>query len=343
MITPMPRPIIFVLKTWEGEYSSRDVPGGVAHSPNCNSLYRINDDGSGLHPIGMAVPNAQNPHFSADGRWLYFQSDASGHSQIYRCLPDGAQAQNLTEQHKLGIDSFGIELAHDGRHLLFVSNDGQIGRVAIMDADGTNARIIASHLGYHYMASFSPDSGRIVFSHTADGYRMKLMDLEGNLLANLTPKHPASYCGRFTPDGKTIVFFRRDGDIYRVNPDGKHLRRLTEGNRYVHFSLGKEDQHGSSDPPDVSPDGRQIAYCGVVDGLAQAHVMNIDGTHRRQLTHLAHRCGRVKWSPDGTKIAFVSFARESQSQLYVVNLADGQPRQLTDLPGAVVTLDWKPN
>jgi Tol biopolymer transport system component len=333
---------VLALKTWEGEYASWDVPGGVAHSPNRNALYLINDDGSGLRKLELAVQNAQDPHFPADGQWLYFQSDASGHGQIYRCRPDGTQVQNLTENHKLGIDSFGITSARDGRRLLFVSNDGQIGRVAIMDADGANARIIASDIGYHYMASFSPDGQQVVFSHTTDGYRMKLMDLNGKILVNLTPDHPESFCGRFAPDGQTILFFRRDGDIYRVDADGKNLKQLTTGNRYAELKLTANDQHGSSDPPDIAPNGREIAYCRVVAGLAQVHVMNLDGTHPRQLTHLPHRCGRVSWSPDGKQIVFVPFVRESQSQLFVVIADGGQPRQITDLPGAVIFFDWKP-
>lgn len=87
-IAPIRQQIVFALKTWEGAYSSRDVPVGVAHSPNRNALYLINDNGSGLHKLELAVPNAQNPHYSPDGQWLYFQSDATSRWQIYRWRPE---------------------------------------------------------------------------------------------------------------------------------------------------------------------------------------------------------------------------------------------------------------
>ena len=65
---------------------------------------------------------------------------------------------------------------------------------------------------------------------------------------------------QFTPDfGKTVVFVRRDGDLYRVVQDGKNFKRLTEGNKYVEFRLSPKDTHGSTDGPDISPDGKRIA------------------------------------------------------------------------------------
>ena len=55
--------------------------------------------------------------------------------------------------------------------------------------------------------------------------------------------------------------------MYRVDADGKNLRRLTEGNKYVEFKLSPKDQHGSTDGPDVSPDGKQVAFVAVKDGI----------------------------------------------------------------------------
>ena len=62
--------------------------------------------------------------------------------------------------------------------------------------------------------------------------------------------------------------------------------------------------------------------------------------NRRKLTTLPGDCGRVKWSPDGKQIAFVSFVGD-RSQLFVINTVAGQPKQLTQLKGAVHFLNWK--
>src|SRR5262249_31926943 len=86
----------------------------------------------------------------------------------------------------------------------------------------------------------------------ACGYRLLLASWSGGMAMELTPQHPECFVPQFTPDGKTIVFVRRDGDVYSVNVDGSNLRRLTEGNRYVEFKLSAQDRHGSTDGPHVS-------------------------------------------------------------------------------------------
>src|SRR4029453_14519483 len=100
---------------------------------------------------------------------------------------------------------------------------------------------------------------------------------------------------------------RRDGDIYSVGADGRNLRRLTKGNNYVEFKLSANDRHGSSDGPHVSPDGKRIAYIAVKNGVPNVCVMKIDGSDQCQLTSRKTACGRVRWSPDGKQVAFVSF------------------------------------
>ena len=333
--------LIFSVRSWEGEYSTHDVAHGVAQSAHTDAMYVVNADGTALRELKPPVKNPYNPAFSPDGQWIYFQShDGGDKCNIYRCRGDGTGVQNLTKRHQLGRESFGFSISRDGKSVAFVSNDGKIGRIAIMAADGTGERIVAPNLGYHYMGSFSPDGKRLVFSHTAEKYRLKLMDLRGEGVVNLTPDAPESFCGQFTPDGRWIVFFRRDGEIYRVREDGKSFARLTTGNGHGGFKLTKTDAHGSSDPPDISPDGLQIAHCGLVNGVSQVFVMNLDGRNRRKLTTLPGDCGRVEWSPDGKQIAIVSFVGD-RSQLFVINTVAGQPKQLTQLKGAVNFLNWK--
>ena len=40
--------LVFSVKTWEGEYTSRDVPGGVETTPVEGAIYTVRADGTGL-------------------------------------------------------------------------------------------------------------------------------------------------------------------------------------------------------------------------------------------------------------------------------------------------------
>ena len=334
--------IVLSLRQWQGEYATSDIPGGVAATAFTSALYAVPADGSAPPRRLLDVDGrADAPEYSPDGQLIYFQAPADGHAQIFRCRADGTDVQNLTSAHQPPGDRFGRSISRDGKRLVFIFHDGQIGRVGIMNADGTDPFLIAPDIGYHYMAELSPDGQSVAFSHTAKGYVLALKRLDTGTLTTLTPDLPESYCPQFTPDGKTLVFFRRDGDVYSINVDGSNLRRLTNGNAYVEFRLSPTDQHGSSDPPALSPDGKRIAYVAVRNGIPQVHVMDLDGSGQRQLTFRATPCGRVAWSPDGQRLAFVSWTGK-YPQLFVIPAAGGEPRQLTDLPGAVHWLAWQP-
>jgi Tol biopolymer transport system component len=341
-VTPEQEELVFSVKTWEGEYSSKDVPGGVETTPVTGAIYTVKADGAGLRKVVALGKNTDYPTASPDGRWLYFQSNASGRSQVYRCRRDGSGVTNVTEGAKLGEewkDAFGYFLSTDGTRLLFTAHNSRIGRVVFANADGSDPRFVAPGLGYTYMAALSPKNDRVVFSGPARGYRLLLAALPDGKAVELTPDQAECFVPQFTPDGETVVFIRRDGDVYRVGADGKNLKRLTEGNRHVEFRLSAADRHGSTDGPHVSADGTHVAYVAVKDGVANVCVMNIDGTEQRQVTFRKTPCGRVRWSPDGTRLAFVSFEGK-YPQLFVVPAKGGEARQLTHTDGAVYFVNW---
>ncbi|MBI2299414.1 MAG: PD40 domain-containing protein [Armatimonadetes bacterium] len=333
-----PGMIVYSVRHWEGDFSTDNGPP----TPFTSAIYTVPADGAAEPRRVIDVEGRGDaPRFSPDGRWIYFQAPHGGHHQIHRCRTDGSALQDLTGGLQPAVDRFGCQLSRDGTKLAYIEHDGQTGRVGIMNADGSAPHLIAPDIGYHYMAELSPDNRSVAFAHTAQGYVLALLHLDTGELTSLKPDLPDSYCPQFTPDGRAIVFFRRDGDVYRIDPDGGNLRRLTDGNQYVEFRLGLGDKHGSSDPPAISPDGARIAYMARRDGVPQVHVMNLDGTGQRQVTHRPTPCGRVRWSPDGRQLAFVSWT-DAFPQLFVVPAEGGEPWQLTHADGAVYWLDWSP-
>ena len=73
--------------------------------------------------------------------------------------------------------------------------------------------------------------------------------------------------------------------------------------------------------------------------MANVWVMGVDGSAQRQVTFRKAPCGRVRWSPDGTRLAFVSFEGK-YPQLFVVPAQGGEARQLTHMEGAVYFINW---
>lgn len=100
----------------------------------------------------------------------------------------------------------------------------------------------------------------------------------------------------------------------------------------------------------VSPDGTSIVYArgtiNVETGKpeSQLWLCDIDGTHRRQLTHVGTANGNAAWSPDGKSIAYTS-QREGDhpSAICLLPLAGGESEILTTHSTPPMTLAWSPD
>jgi parallel beta-helix repeat protein len=88
--------------------------------------------------------------------------------------------------------------------------------------------------------------------------------------------------------------------------------------------------------------GREIVYSAWRDGNEDIYAMYADGTAVVRLTQDPARDYMPRWSPDATKIVFVSERAAdgdlSNPEIYVMNADGGEPRRLTDNAGK----DWYP-
>ncbi len=97
--------------------------------------------------------------------------------------------------------------------------------------------------------------------------------------------------------------------------------------------------------PCLSPDGKWLAYAATDIDLAGGSrnsdlwLIPAAGGEARRLTTHPKSDHAPRFSPDGGRLAFLS-SRDGAPQVYLLDLAGGEPRKATSLPGGVNAFFW---
>jgi hypothetical protein len=240
--------------------------------------------------------DADNPSFSADGRWITFDGAGSGHPQIHVARPDGVGLRRLTQGGANSDPSF----SPDGTQIVFSRRDpaGADPMVAVMDADGSDL----TELTEGVTPSFSPDGERIVFSRPAtdgeDGARVHTIAVDGSDITPVTSgaEGVEAVLPSFAPDGELIVMDYSDrsvppdfpSGVYTITPEGNDLTQVAPG--------GPNDECCGV----FSPDGQEIAHfwlgdrCDKTDCLPSLALMGPDGSDARRAAPVS-TAGALDW------------------------------------------------
>ena len=99
--------------------------------------------------------------------------------------------------------------------------------------------------------------------------------------------------------------------------------------------------------PQLSPDGSQVAFVLTEqDQKANRQATSIwlvaaDGSSEPRRLTLGPRDSKPRWSPDGGRLAFLGAReREWAKDLYLLEMAGGEPRRLAQLPRGIAEYAW---
>lgn len=138
-----------------------------------------------------------------------------------------------------------------------------------------------------------------------------------------------------TPSGR--ILFVRDGNLW-----------MWQAGNSRQFSQG-----GTWSQPQFSPDGGEVAYVYWSSNFSDLFVMASDGTNSRRLTRgqsasLSDNSWAMRptWSPDGSRLAFVSDANSNHNQVWVMAKDGSGRKQLTSEALGILwadALSWDPD
>ncbi len=183
--------------------------------------------------------------------------------------------------------------------IVFVDESGpkdkRVKRLAIMDQDGHNVRLLTTGQDLVLTPRFSPSTQEITYmSFEGDNPKVYLLNIETGQKEIVGTFPGMTFAPRFSPDGQQIVMSLEQGgnaNIYAMDLRSRRTMQLT-------------NTQAIDTAPCYSPDGRQIVFESDRDGSQQIYVMNADGSNQRRVSSGQGSYSTPVWSPRGDLVAF---------------------------------------
>jgi TolB protein len=203
--------------------------------------------------------------------------------------------KHLTNIRQLTFEGKNAEayFSFDGQKLIFQAtrNGFQCDQIYMMNADGSNLKLVSTGKGQTTCAYFFPDGKQILYSST-------------HLLR--------SECPPSAPRGKRFIWPLHPYEIFSANIDGSNLKQLTFTGDYTAEAT-------------VSKDGN-IVFTSLREGDLDIYSMNLDGSGLKRLTHQKGYDGGPFFSADGKRIVYRAYHPKEEEELreYEENLTNRQ-------------------
>jgi Tol biopolymer transport system component len=255
---------------------------------------------------------------------------AAGEGDPGRVHYTGEERLSNIRQLTFGGQNAEAYFSFDGSELIFQATRGdrQCDAIYRMDADGSNLRQVSSGEGATTCSFIAPDGESIIYASTHLGEKV-------------CPPKPDMSQGYVWPLYDSY-------DIFSADPEGGNLVRLTDTPGYDAEAV-------------YSPLGDKIVFTSVRSGDLELFLMNPDGSGVEQITDAPGYDGGAFFSRDGQWIVWRAsrptgerladyqrllaqgLVRPSRLEIFIMNLEERKPIQLTDNGAANFGPYWHPD
>ena len=315
--------------TWSPDSSSlRFDSSETAGSIGLQVEREISVDGSGMR---LLLPGWHNPpdeccgKWTADGKYFVFQSQG----QIWALAKRGALFQSAPKPIQLTSSPMSLSTplpSKDGKKLFVI---GRTYRGELVRYDSRNSQFVSflGGISAEYV-DVSKDGKWVTYTSYPEGALWRSR-IDGTERLQLTFSPMSPLLPRWSPDGKTIIFFQfaqgadKPARIYEVSPDGGSPRLLLPNDRSQQLD------------PNWSPDGSQVIFSG--ESNTPSSSIRIFNVSSRQLSTLPGSDGLFspRWSPDGRYVS--AFSPDSKT-LLLFDFATNHWKELAK--GSLSWLNW---
>lgn len=294
----------------------------------------------------MAVPG---------GRILARREGPDGVEHFFTVNTDGTDERALYDREGCGCARW----SHDGKLVYTLDATGHgTWSFATIRPDGTGLRVLPNAIPTLNLApGASSSDGNIVafWGWDETGANPNGLYLATSVLGNVhlvTPVPEGATAVEpfgITPDGSKIIFFAETGrveqithagDLYIVDADGSHLRKLNPDNTSVAF-VG-----ATPSPGNLSADGRRVAFAAFETASGgrngAVYVADVAGAEPRRVTEPRAGVYTVIWSPTGEWIAYTTLDTSGTS-VSLVRPDGSEGQQISPASEDIGYPSWSPD
>ncbi len=265
---------------------------------------------SSARPVTSGNQTIEGVRVSPDGRWLLYDSDLSGNSDVYRVPVGGGDAERLTHG---PLDEFRGVMSPNGKELVYHSYETGSRNLFLLPLRGGPVQQLTRSSGQHAMANWSPDGSALAFFDisTAEVMVMRRDTLNRWGRPRLVARNGVR--PEWSADGRTLAYVSRaDGRIGVVSADSGAPRDLyvpRAGDPLAELAI-------------FSADGREI-YFKSHDARGRASFWSIlvVGGRPRLLVRFhdpARASNRFEFASDGKRLYFT--LEDRQSDIWVADV-----------------------
>jgi dipeptidyl aminopeptidase/acylaminoacyl peptidase len=301
--------------------------------------------------VAFAVECSPVPR-AGPGREIAFVSDRAADSlhtdAVYIMNEDGTQVRPLSDT--LSRDHFRPAWSPDGARIAIVALTPTLAlAITVATAEGALERQLRMEHEISSEVSWSPDAMGILFTTFSDEGCSQVIRAQadgGGETVVLSDEEcpPRINAFSYSPDGRSVGYLRGDvifGNVTRVVTE-LVIRDATTLERVEAPCL----LPGASNGLSWSPDGTRLAIDAespLASDLFRSEiwVMDLEAGTCTQITSGLDDGFSPAWSPDGSRIAFVS-TRDGNPEIYVMNVDGADQRRLTTHRGTDGQPAWRP-
>ena len=264
--------------------------------------------------------------YSPKEKRLVFSMDVGGNERTQLFLLGDSEERELTQAPD-AIHYFG-GFSPDGERIAYTATrrNGTDFDLFVQDlgSEARGPRMVWETTGYHTISDWGPGGSSLVVSRHYSNLNNDLykLDLASGEVTLLTPHEgDARFVGaRVTPDGKNVFLATdRDGDFMR-------LGRLDLSTLEIEYLT---PDHWDIEDVELSKDGRYLLASRNVEGYSDFMLFNSRGRRIPGPEMPEGILGGFEFSPDGDRLTFTLTGPSRNPDVWIANLPDGEPRQLT--------------